>query len=54
MKIIGMYKDLRLIKGDNIWIVRNRATGKILLIGDEESCTKYFVMLITGFIEEEL
>ena len=54
MNILGFYKklNLTLLEKDGTYYVANRETKQVILKGDEEACTKMFVMMMAGFIEE--
>lgn len=54
MNILGFYKkfNLTLLEKDSTYYVANRETKKVIYQGNEEDCTKVFVMMIAGFIEE--
>ena len=54
MNILGFYKklNLTLLEKDGTYFVANRETKKVICQGTEEECTKVFVMMIAGFIEE--
>ena len=53
MNILGMYKELNLVKKDHTCYVVDRQERKILYHGDEESCTRVFITMIAGFIEKD-
>lgn len=52
MNIIGFYKNLLLVKRDGSYFVVDREKRKILFKGTEEECSKTFIMLAAGFINE--
>lgn len=54
MNILGFYKklNLTLLEKDGTYYVANKKTKKVICKGDEERCTKVFVMMMAGFIEE--
>lgn len=54
MNILGFYKklNLTLLEKDGTYYVANKETKKVICKGDEERCTKVFVMMMAGFIEE--
>lgn len=54
MNILGFYKklNLTLLEKDGTYYVANKELRKVIYQGDEEECSKIFVMMIAGFIEE--
>lgn len=56
MNILGFYKKQELVLGeqDGIYFVVDKQNKEILCQGDEEKCTKVFVMMVAGFIEKDL
>ena len=52
MNIIGYYKKWNLVEKDGVYLVVDREKREILLRGTEEECSKMFVMLVAGFINE--
>ena len=56
MNILGIYKklNLALIEKDGEYFVTDKRERKVLYRGDEEACTKVFVMMIARFIEKDL
>lgn len=53
MNIIGYYKKLNLVEKDGVYLLVDRENREILLRGTEDECTKMFVMLVAGFINEQ-
>ena len=52
MCILGFYKDLTLSKKEENYYVVNTRDKKILFKGDEDQASKYFIMLVANFINE--
>ena len=52
MRILGFYKDLTLSKKEENYYVVNTRDKKILFKGDEDQASKYFIMLVANFINE--
>ena len=52
MHIIGFYKDLTLVEKEKNYYVVNKRDEKILFKGDEDQASKYFIMLVANFINE--
>ena len=54
MNILGFYKktNLLLVEKDGVYFVVDRQDKTILYQGDEEECTKVFVMMLTEFIDK--
>ena len=52
MHIIGFYKDLTLVEKEKNYYVVNKRDKKILFKGDEDQASKYFIMLVANFINE--
>lgn len=53
MHIIGFYKDLTLVEKEENYYVVNKHDKKILFKGDEDQASKYFIMLVAKFINED-
>ena len=53
MRIIGFYKDLTLVEKEENYYVVNKCDKKILFKGDEDQASKYFIMLVANFINED-
>ena len=53
MNIIGYYKKWNLVEKDGGYLVVDREKREILLRGTEEECSKMFIMLVAGFINEQ-
>ena len=56
MNILGWHKksNVTLIEKDDTYFVIDKQEKKILYQGDEETCNKLFIMMVAGFIENEL
>ena len=56
MNILGWHKksNIVLIEKDDTYLVVDKQEKKILYQGDEETCNKLFIMMVAGFIENEL
>ena len=56
MNILGWHKksNVTLIEKDDTYFVVDKQEKKILYQGDEETCNKLFIMMVAGFIENEL
>ena len=52
MHIISFYKDLTLVEKEKNYYVVNKRDKKILFKGDEDQASKYFIMLVANFINE--
>ena len=56
MNILGWHKksNVTLIEKDDTYFVIDKQEKKILYQGDEETWNKLFIMMVAGFIENEL
>lgn len=54
MNIIGYYKDWTLVEKDGDYLVINRPDKKILYKGSEDQASRYFIMLVADFIDENM
>ena len=55
MDVIGYYKksNIVLVEKDGEYFVVDQQTKKVLYRGDEEICTKTFILIAANFIEKE-
>ena len=53
MRILGFYKDLTLVEKEEDYYVVNKCDKKILFKGDENQASKYFIMLVANFINDD-
>ena len=52
MGTIAFYKKWVITDHNDSYVVVDRQERKILFTGTEEECSKYFIMLVAGFINE--